>query len=79
MRWVLGIGIGTFAVLVVLFVVAPTTLVTLAPGPTFDVLGDAGGQPTLRLTGAATFPTTGELRMTTVSVSSSVSMVGSIS
>lgn len=68
-RWILGAGIVTAVALVVVFLAVPTPLVALQPGPTFDVLGAPNGQPTLALPGSPTFPTTGQLRMTTVAVS----------
>ncbi|WP_371174408.1 PDZ domain-containing protein [Buchananella felis] len=38
------------------------------PGPTLDVLGEANGGPVLAIDGLPTYDTSGELRMTTVSV-----------
>jgi PDZ domain-containing protein len=40
--------------------------VRMAPGPTFNVIGDVGGRPVIDITGAPTFATTGALDMTTV-------------
>ncbi len=42
--------------------------VTVSPGPTVDVLGEDRGKPIVRIDGRKTFPTEGELRLTTVSV-----------
>jgi PDZ domain-containing protein len=42
--------------------------VTVSPGPTVDVLGEDRGKPIVRIDGKETFPTEGELRLTTVSV-----------
>lgn len=41
--------------------------VRLSPGPTFDVLGQAEGEPVIAVQGAEVFPTNGRLDMTTVS------------
>ncbi len=45
------------------------------PGPTIDTLGTLDGTPVVSITGAPTFPTTGELRLTTVSESRAGSQV----
>ncbi len=37
------------------------------PGPTLNTLGKADGKPLIAISGAQTYPTTGELRLTTVS------------
>jgi Lon-like protease len=58
------------AFLVVLIVVAallPVPYVALSPGPVFDTLGEVDGQPLITVTGAPTFPTEGQLDLTTVS------------
>ncbi len=44
----------------------PVPYVRLAPGPLFNVLGDADGQPVISVTGTSTYPTNGQLDMTTV-------------
>ncbi len=55
--WLLILGIMTMV---------PVPYVRLAPGPLFNVLGDADGQPVISVTGAQTYPTDGQLDMTTV-------------
>ncbi|MGS2590298.1 YlbL family protein [Streptomyces hebeiensis] len=40
----------------------------MSPGPTVNTLGDAGGEPVLRISGHKTYPTSGHLNMTTVRV-----------
>ena len=69
------VGASTFALLVsaavTLGIVAvafflPVPFVKLSPGPTFNVIGDVKGTPVIQITGEQTFPTTGELDMTTV-------------
>lgn len=48
----------------------PVPYVTMSPGPTVDVLAESGGKPTIEVDGARTYPTKGDLRLTTVSVTS---------
>jgi PDZ domain-containing protein len=47
--------------------VLPAPYLVSAPGPTADVLGKQGGTALITVTGATTYPTTGQLRLTTVS------------
>lgn len=47
--------------------ILPVPYVRLSPGPLFDVLGESDGQPVISVEGARTFPTGGQLDMTTVS------------
>lgn len=61
---VAAIGLAALSVL-------PTTYVVRAPGPTFDTLGVSGERPVISVAGTETFPTTGQLRLTTVSGSGS--------
>ena len=46
----------------------PTPYITWSPGSTVDVLGSTGGKPSVDITGVKTYPTSGELDLTTVSV-----------
>ena len=48
----------------------PVPYVTMSPGPTIDVLAESGGKPTIDVTGAKSYPTKGDLRLTTVSITS---------
>ena len=57
------------AVLVSLLVLAfllPVPFIKLSPGPTYNVIGDVDGKPLVAITGAQTYPTSGQLDMTTV-------------
>ena len=54
------------AILVTVALVLPVPYVKLAPGPTFNVIGEADGEPFLSITGTTTYPVTGNLDMTTV-------------
>ena len=44
----------------------PLPFVELSPGPTFNVIGDYRGKPVITISGTPTFPTAGNLDMTTV-------------
>lgn len=49
--------------------VLPVPYVALGPGPVTDTLGSVGGKPLIAVTGRRTYPTSGHLDLTTVSVS----------
>lgn len=49
-------------------VLIPVPYAELGPGPTVNTLGDHDGEPVLQISGRKTYPTTGHLNMTTVSV-----------
>ncbi|GAA1546695.1 YlbL family protein [Kribbella lupini] len=53
-----------------LVTVFPVPFVSFSPGPVKDTLGSANGKPVIDVTGAETFPTSGQLDLTTVSVTS---------
>jgi PDZ domain-containing protein len=58
------------AVLLAILSVLPSPYAIGGPGPTYDTLStDADGVPLVQIEGAPTFPASGELRLTTVSVS----------
>lgn len=58
------------SVLIALLTVFPAPFAVGGPGPTFDTLGDdESGVPLVTIEGAPTFEASGELRLTTVSVS----------
>jgi len=59
----------TLIMFVVVAAVVPVPFVVLKPGPVFDTLGSDSGKPIIRVTGTKTYPTTGELNMTTVTES----------
>lgn len=49
-------------------VLIPVPYSEMSPGPTVNTLGDARGEPVLHITGRKTYPTSGNLNMTTVRV-----------
>jgi PDZ domain-containing protein len=60
------------AVLLIVLLIASARItvpyVTISPGPTIDVLGDNGRKPIVQVDGHRTYPTDGQLRLTTVSI-----------
>lgn len=74
-------GLAT-SVLIAVLTVLPSPFAIGGPGPTYDTLGvDGEGEPLVEIAGAPTFPASGELRLTTVSVSrggSSMFTMGSV-
>jgi PDZ domain-containing protein len=52
--------------LVIATLVIPVPFVKLAPGPTFNVIGDIDGEDVIAISGTQTYPTSGTLDMTTV-------------
>jgi len=64
--WMLIVSAGTTMVLIAIAFLLPVPFVKLAPGPTFNVIGEDDGKPVIQITGTETFPVTGNLDMTTV-------------
>ena len=58
-------GISLLVLLAVAFIL-PVPFVKLAPGPTFNVIGNVNDQPVISIAGTTTYPTSGELDMLTV-------------
>ncbi|MFI7680844.1 PDZ domain-containing protein [Actinophytocola sp. NPDC049390] len=48
--------------------------VSIGPGPTYDTLGEVDGQAVIEVDGTRTYPTSGQLRMTTVSINDEVTL-----
>ncbi|WP_234998664.1 PDZ domain-containing protein [Demequina sp. NBRC 110057] len=66
-------GLGS-ALLLALLSILPAQFAIGAPGPTFNTLGEEDdGTPVVEISGADTYPASGELRLTTVSVASASS------
>ncbi|WP_430868497.1 YlbL family protein [Demequina aurantiaca] len=70
------------SILIAVLTVIPSQFAIGGPGPTYDTLGvDDSGEPLVAIEGAPTYPASGELRLTTVSVSrggSSLFTMGSV-
>ena len=54
----------------------PVPYVTMSPGPTVDVLGETGNRTIIDVRGHRTYPTRGDLRLTTVSVTNPTNRIG---
>ena len=69
-------------VLVVVFVLVGSLVrvpyVSLGPGPTYDTLAGSADGPVVQVEGEQTFPTNGELRMTTVSLTDDMTLFGAL-
>jgi PDZ domain-containing protein len=63
-------------VLAAVTVFLPVPYVTMSPGPTVNVLGDSGNRAIIDVQGHATYPTKGDLRLTTVSVTNPTRKIG---
>src|SRR3954447_3875482 len=57
-------------------VLLPVPYVTMSPGPTVNVLGDSGKRPIIDVSGHRTYPTNGDLRLRTVSVTNPTRRIG---
>jgi len=64
--WMLIASALTTGALLAVALLLPVPFVKMAPGPTFNVIGEADGQPVIQISGAQTYPVTGNLDMTTV-------------
>ncbi|WP_234988108.1 PDZ domain-containing protein [Demequina sp. NBRC 110056] len=60
-------GLGA-SVLIAVLSILPAAFAIGGPGPTFDTLGETDGEEVVEISGATTYPASGELRLTTVSV-----------
>lgn len=66
--WTAGVAAVLFVGMAILLAVVPVPFVTWAPGGTTDTLGNVGAEPIIKVQGIQTYPTTGKLDLTTVSV-----------
>jgi PDZ domain-containing protein len=70
------------SVLVIVFLIAgfvvPVPYVAIGPGPTYDTLGSVKDVTVVQIDGHEVAPTHGQLRMTTVQVSSDVTLFGAL-
>jgi len=56
----------------------PVPMVALGPGPTYDTLGVVEGEPVVTVEGQPVYPTSGQLNMTTVSVTDRLTMFAAL-
>src|SRR3954454_15743796 len=57
-------------------ILLPVPYVTMSPGPTVNVLGESRDRPIIDVEGHRTYPTRGEMRLVTVSVTNPTHRVG---
>jgi Lon-like protease len=76
--WTLLVSLGLAVALGLLGALATVPYVALGPGPTFDTLGVVAGKPVVDITGTRTYPTSGHLNITTVSVVDNVTLYGAL-
>jgi PDZ domain-containing protein len=72
------ISLGLAMALGLLGALATVPYVALRPGPTFDTLGVVAGKTVVDIKGVQTYPTSGHLNMTTVSVVDNVTLYGAL-
>jgi Lon-like protease len=75
------VAAGLLVALVVQVARLTVPFVTVSPGVTVNVLGKNGDEPVVKVEGHRTYPTDGELRLTTVSVTNpeaKVSLIGAL-
>ncbi|GAA1851875.1 PDZ domain-containing protein [Myceligenerans crystallogenes] len=65
----LGVSLLVTAALAAVALVLPVPYAVRAPGPTQDTLGEQDGRPLIEIEDARTYESSGQLRLTTVSVS----------
>lgn len=63
-----ALGVAAVAVAAIAAVAVPLPYVIESPGPTFNVLEKQGDKKVISVSGATTYPTSGSLRMVTVSM-----------
>jgi PDZ domain-containing protein len=68
--WTATVSAVLFVVLAAVIALVPVPYVTWSPGGTHNLFPQAGGTDPITISGAKTYPTTGELLMTTVAVTS---------
>ncbi len=72
--WTLLVSLSLAAALGLLGSLATVPYVALGPGPTLDTLGVVAGKPVVDIAGTQTYPTSGHLNMTTVTVVDNVTL-----
>jgi len=65
-RWWLGGALAATTAMLLVGAFLPVPFVELAPGPTFNTIGEVDGKPLIDISGTPTYPTAGNLDMTTV-------------
>ena len=68
--WTAFVSALVFVVLAVLLVALPVPFVTWSPGTAYNTLGSSAAEPSIEVEGITTYPTSGRLDLTVVSVTS---------
>jgi PDZ domain-containing protein len=76
--WTVLLSFVIFAALATVGTVIEVPYVSISPGPTYNTLGDDHGTPIVQIDGEQTHQTSGQLRMTTVSVKEHVTLFGAV-
>ncbi|MFZ0119435.1 MAG: PDZ domain-containing protein [Pseudonocardiaceae bacterium] len=76
--WTLMVSLGLAMALGLLGALATVPYVALRPGPTFNTLGEVAGKTVVDIKGTQTYPTSGHLNMTTVSVVDNVTLYAAL-
>lgn len=76
--WTLIFSASVVVVLGVVGAVVQVPYVALGPGPTFDTLSSVGGTQVVAVKGAKTYPTGGQLRMVTVSLTNGTTLFSAL-
>ena len=76
--WTIVLSFAIAAILGLLGGLVQVPYVSIGPGPTYDTLGTVNDQVVVQVEGEKTYETSGQLRMTTVSVSDEVSLFGAL-
>ncbi|GAA2992881.1 YlbL family protein [Actinokineospora diospyrosa] len=74
--WTLVVSTVVTAALLLVGLLVPIPYVSLGPGPTYDTLGSVEGVRVVQIEGEPSHETTGQLRMTTVSVNDEITLFG---
>jgi Lon-like protease len=76
--WTIVLSFAIAAILGLLGGLVRVPYVSIGPGPTYDTLGTVDDQTVVQVDGEKTYKTSGQLRMTTVSISDDVSLFGAL-
>ena len=76
--WTIVLSFAIAAVLGLLGGVVPVPYVSMGPGPTYDTLGTIDDQSVVQVEGEKTYKTSGQLRMTTVTVSDNITLFSAL-
>jgi PDZ domain-containing protein len=72
--WTLLFSVVVVVALLAVGLVVQVPYVALGPGPTYDTLSSVGGTQVVAVSGKQTYPTNGQLRMVTVSLSNGITL-----